>query len=99
MQNQREDYCLTEWRGYQKLAAAVIATAIRDSQRQPNRYTERDIMAARSFLTQDKPELRLWCDVANHDFHKLLTYSRQREADGWKADGRVFKTAFWVVRN
>jgi len=63
-----------EWRGYQRLGAAVIASAVRDLEK-PTRVGGESVRAgesARAFLTVSNPNLKFWCRVADFDVNTIL---------------------------
>ena len=62
------------WRGYRRLGAAVIASAVRDLEK-PTRVggeSVREGESARAFLTVSNPILRFWCRVADFDMTAIL---------------------------
>jgi hypothetical protein len=63
-----------EWLGYQRLGAAVIASAVRDLEK-PTRVGGESVRAgesARAFLTVSNPNLKFWCCVADFDVNTVL---------------------------
>jgi len=68
-----------EWRGYQRLGAAVIASAVRDLEK-PTRVGGE---SARAFLTISNPSLKFWCRVADLDVNTIL----RKYCKGGKAAG------------
>ena len=63
-----------EWRGYQRLGAAVIASAVRDLEK-PTRVGVESVRAgesARAFLAVSNPNLKFWCHVADLDMNAIL---------------------------
>ena len=63
-----------EWRGYQRLGVAVIASAVQDLKK-PTRVGKSTVSAresARAFLTGPNPNLKFWCGVADFDMNAIL---------------------------
>ena len=63
-----------EWRGYQRLGAAVIASAVRDLEN-PTRVGGESVGAgelALAFLAVSNPSLKFWCHVAEFDTNAIL---------------------------
>jgi hypothetical protein len=63
-----------EWRGYRRLGAAVIVSAVRDLEK-PTRAGKESVRAgesARSFLTVSNSNLKFWCRVAEFDMNTIL---------------------------
>src|SRR5262245_8147190 len=70
----REKHTPQEWRGYRRLGAAVMASAVRD--------LETLMRAGRNFRTSGsgrtrilddlEPQLKFWCQVANFDVNAIL---------------------------
>ena len=63
-----------EWRGYQRLGVAVIASAVQDLKK-PTRAGKESVWAresARAFLTVSNPNLKFWCGVADFDINAIL---------------------------
>ncbi|MGH9148655.1 MAG: hypothetical protein ACRD1Q_18235 [Vicinamibacterales bacterium] len=63
-----------EWRGYQRLGAAVIASAVRDLEK-PTRVGGESVRAgesARAFFAVSNPNLTFWCHVADLDMNTIL---------------------------
>ena len=63
-----------EWRGYQRLGAAVIVSAVRDLEK-PTRAggkAVRDRESAQAFLTVPNSILTFWCRVADVDTKAIL---------------------------
>jgi hypothetical protein len=63
-----------EWRGYQRLGVAVIASAVQDLKK-PMRAGKESVWAresARAFLTVSNPNLTFWCGVADVDMNAIL---------------------------
>ncbi len=63
-----------EWRGYQRLGVAVIASAVQDLKK-PTRAGKESVRAgesARAFLTVSNSSLKFWCRVADVDMHAIL---------------------------
>ena len=70
----REKQTPQEWRGYRRLGAAVIASAVRDLEK-PTRAGRKSVRAgasARAFLMISNPNLKFWCQVANFDVNAIL---------------------------
>jgi hypothetical protein len=63
-----------EWQGYQRLGAAVIASAVRDLEKPTRAGGEsgRTGESARAFLAVSNPNLTFWCRVADFDMHAIL---------------------------
>src|SRR5712691_5199238 len=66
-------------RGYRRLGAAVILSAVRDLEK-PTRAGGDSVRAgqsARAFLTVSNSHLKFWCRVADVDMHAILrTYGQ-----------------------
>ena len=66
-------------RGYRRLGAAVIVSAVRDLEK-PTRAGGESVRAgesAREFLTVSNSNLKFWCRVADVDMNAILrTYGR-----------------------
>ena len=63
-----------EWRGYQRLGVAVIASAVQDLKK-PMRAGKESVRAgesARAFLTVSNSNLKFWCGVADFDINVIL---------------------------
>ena len=63
-----------EWRGYQRLGVAVIASAVRDLEK-PTRAggkAVRERESALAFLTASNSNLTFWCRVADFDTNVVL---------------------------
>jgi hypothetical protein len=63
-----------EWRGYQRLGVAVIASAVQDLKK-PTRAGKESEWAresVRAFLTVSNPNLKFWCSVADFDMNTIL---------------------------
>jgi hypothetical protein len=63
-----------EWRGYQRLGVAVIASAVQDLKK-PTRAGKESVRAgesARAFLTVSNSSLKFWCGVADFDMNAIL---------------------------
>jgi hypothetical protein len=63
-----------EWRGYRRLGAAVIVSAVRDLEK-PTRAGGESVRAgesARAFLTVSNSSLKFWCCVADIDMNTIL---------------------------
>jgi len=63
-----------EWRGYRRLGAAVIVSAVRDLEK-PTRAGRESVRAgesARAFLTVSNSHLKFWCRVADVDMNAIL---------------------------
>ena len=63
-----------EWRSYQRLGVAVIASAVRDLKK-PTRVGGESLRAgesAREFLAGSNPSLKFWCSVADFDTNAIL---------------------------
>jgi hypothetical protein len=61
-------------RGYRRLGAAVIVSAIRDLEK-PTRVGGESVRAgesARAFLTVSNSNLKFWCRVADVDMNAIL---------------------------
>ena len=71
---------LPEWRGYRRLGAAVIVSAVRDLGK-PTRAGRESVRAgesARAFLTVPNSHLKFWCRVADVDMNAILrTYCQE----------------------
>jgi hypothetical protein len=70
-----------EWRGYQRLGVAVIASAVQDLKK-PTRAGKESVQAgesARAFLTVSNSNLKFWCGVADFDMNAILRTYCQRE--------------------
>jgi hypothetical protein len=68
-----------EWRGYQRLGAAVIASAVRDLEK-PTRVGGGSVRAGESawaFLAVSNPDLKFWCHVADLDMYVILRKYRK----------------------
>jgi hypothetical protein len=68
-------------RGYRRLGAAVIVSAVRDFQK-PTRAGRESVRAgesARAFLTVSNSHLRFWCRVADVDMNAILRMYCQEE--------------------
>ena len=76
----REKQTPQEWRGYRRLGAAVIASAVQDLEK-PMRAGAKSVRAgesARAFLMISNPNLKFWCEVANFDVNAILrTYDNR----------------------
>ena len=75
----REKQTPQEWRGYQRLGAAVIASAVRDLEK-PTRVGGESVRAgesARTFLAVSNPHLKFWCHVADLDVNAILRKYRK----------------------
>ena len=83
-------------RGYRRLGAAVIVSAVRDLEK-PTREGGKSVRAgetARAFLTVSNSNLKFWCRVADVDMNAILrTYCQggkvarlvgDVEPDAWK---------------
>jgi hypothetical protein len=72
-----------EWRGYQRLGAAVIVSAVRDLET-PTRVggkAVRERESAQAFLTVPNSILTFWCRVADFDTNAILRkFGRGRPA-------------------
>lgn len=68
-----------EWRGYRRLGAAVIVSAVRDLEK-PTRAGGESVGAgesARAFLTVSNSHLKFWCRMADVDMNTILrTYGQ-----------------------
>jgi hypothetical protein len=65
---------LPEWRGYRRLGAAVIVSAVLDLEK-PTRAGGASVGAgesARAFLTVSNSNLKFWCRVADVDMNVIL---------------------------
>ncbi len=66
-------------RGYRRLGAAVIVSAVRDLEK-PTRAGAKSVQAgasARAFLTVSNANLKFWCRVADVDMNAILrTYGQ-----------------------
>jgi hypothetical protein len=79
MQQRRQMQCREkptpqEWRGYRRLGAAVIASAVRDLEK-PTRVGGESLRAGESawaFLAVSNPSLKFWCRVADFDMNAVL---------------------------
>jgi hypothetical protein len=63
-----------ESRGYRRLGAAVIVSAVRDLEK-PTRAGGESVSAgesARAFLTVSNAHLKFWCRVADFDMNAIL---------------------------
>ena len=63
-----------EWRGYRRLGAAVIVSAVRDLEK-PTRAGGESVRAGASalaFLTVSNSHLKFWCRVADVDMNAIL---------------------------
>ena len=61
-------------RGYRRLGAAVIVSAVRDFE-EPTRAGGESVRAgesARAFLTVSNSSLKFWCGVADFDMNAIL---------------------------
>jgi hypothetical protein len=61
-------------RGYRRLGAAVIVSAVRDLEK-PTRAGKESVRAgesARAFLTVSNSNLKFWCRVAEFDMNTIL---------------------------
>ena len=61
-------------RGYRRLGAAVIVSAVRDLEK-PTREGGESVRAgasAREFLTVSNSDLKFWCRVADVDMNRIL---------------------------
>jgi hypothetical protein len=69
----REKQTPQGWPGYQRLGAAVIASAVRDFEK-PTRVggSVRAGESARAFLAVSNPNLKFWCYVADLDMNAIL---------------------------
>ena len=68
-----------EWRGYQHLGAAVIASAVHDFEK-PTRVGGESLGAgelAWAFLAVSNPSLEFWCRVADFDMNAILRKYRK----------------------
>ena len=69
-------------RGYRRLGAAVIVSAVRDLET-PTRAGGESVRAgasARAFLTVSNASLKFWCGVADVDMNTILrTYGQGRQ--------------------
>jgi hypothetical protein len=67
-----------EWRGYRRLGAAVIVSAVRDLEKsQAGGESVRAGESARAFLTVSNSNLKFWCRVADVDMNTILrTYGQ-----------------------
>ena len=68
-------------RGYRRLGAAVIVSAVRDLENPPRAGGEsvRAGESARAFLTVSNSNLKFWCGVADVDMNTILrTYCQGR---------------------
>ncbi len=73
----REKQTPQEWRGYERLGAAVIASAVRDLEK-PMRAGGESVRAgeaARAFLMISNSNLEFWCQVWNFDVNAILRTS------------------------
>ena len=64
----REKQTPQEWRGYQRLGAAVTTSAVRDLDK-PTRVGGESV---RAFLAVSNPNLKFWCHVADLDMNAIL---------------------------
>ena len=67
-------------RGYRRLGAAVILSAVRDLEKpaRAGRGSVRAGESAREFLTVSNSNLKFWCVVADVDMNAILrTYARE----------------------
>ena len=67
-------------RGYRRLGAAVIVSAVRDLEK-PTRAGGESVRAgesARAFLTVSNSHLKFWCRVADVDMNAILRTYGQR---------------------
>jgi hypothetical protein len=68
-------------RGYRRLGAAVIVSAVRDLEK-PTRAGGESVRAgasARAFLTVSNAHLKFWCRLADVDMNAILrTYCQER---------------------
>lgn len=82
-------------RGYRRLGAAVIVSAVRDLE-QPTRAGAECVRAgasARAFLTVSNSNLKFWCRVADVDMNAILrTYGQGGK--GARIVGEVESAAF-----
>ena len=63
-------------RGYRRLGAAVIVSAVRDLEK-PARAGAEAGASARAFLTVSNANLKFWCRVADVDINAILrTYGQ-----------------------
>ena len=70
----RQERTPEEWRGYRRLGAAVITSAVRDLEK-PTRAGGESVRAgesARAFLTVSNANLMFWCRVADVDMNTIL---------------------------
>ena len=74
---------LPEWRGYRRLGAAVIVSAVLDLEK-PTRAGGVSVRAgesARAFLTVSNSNLKFWCRGADLDMNAILRkYRKGRKA-------------------
>ena len=78
-----------DWRGYQRLGAAVIVSAVRDLEK-PTRAggkAGRERESARAFLTDSNSILTFWCRVADFDTNAVLRKYCLRRPSGLSAKG------------
>ena len=70
----REKPTPQEWSGYQRLGAAVIASAVRDLKKPMLAGGEslRAKESAWAFLAVSNPSLKFWCGVADFDMSAIL---------------------------
>src|SRR6266700_217661 len=71
---ERSDREMPQERGYRRLGAAVIVSAVRDLEK-PTRAGGESVRAresARAFLTVSNPHLKFWCRVADVDMNAIL---------------------------
>ena len=83
-----------EWRGYQRLGAAVIASAVHDFEK-PTRVGGESLGAgelAWAFLAVSNPSLEFWCRVADFDMNAILRKYRKGGAGRLMALSRRWQT-------
>ena len=81
---ERSDREAPQERGYRRLGAAVILSAVRDLEK-PTRAGREPLLAgesAREFLTVSNSNLRFWCRVADVDMNAILRASSTGVLDG-----------------
>ena len=71
---ERSDRQTPQERGYRRLGAAVIVSAVRDLEKPPRAGGEsvRAGASARAFLTVSNSNLKFWCRVADVDMNAIL---------------------------
>ena len=78
---ERRNRDIPQERGYRRLGAAVIVSAVRDLEK-PTRAGGESVRAsasARAFLTVSNANLKFWCRVADLNMNAILRTYRQGE--------------------